>query len=143
MSNQNSVEEELSEKDTIASLNAFFSSARQLVLNTVALYNVKIQDLDSWLDLKWNLLKDIVSKNKNDQNYELCKAFFDNEDNRSKMHCISLQVFFSVDTLIANFVDHLSVSDKNKIDEIKKLKKIEVYDERKYGSVLVIFIRKG
>ncbi len=119
MSNQNSVEEELSEEDTIASLNAFFSSARQLVLNTVALYNVKIQDLDSWLDLKWNLLKDIVSKNNennNDQNYELCKAFFGNENNRSKMRCISLEVSFSVNLLVANFVNRLSVSDKNKID---------------------------
>ena len=37
----------------------------------------------------------------------------------------------------------VETDDKEKIDEIKQLKKIEVYDERKYGTVLVIFIRKG
>ena len=33
--------------------------------------------------------------------------------------------------------------DKSKIEEIKNIKEIEVYDERKYGIVLIIFIRKG
>ncbi len=37
----------------------------------------------------------------------------------------------------------IETDDKNKIDEIKKLEYIEVYDERKYGIVLIIFIRKG
>ena len=37
----------------------------------------------------------------------------------------------------------LETDDKNKIDEIKKYNKLEVYDTRKYGIVLIIFIRKG
>ena len=37
----------------------------------------------------------------------------------------------------------VETDDKNKIDEIKKLNKLEVYDTRKYGIVLIIFIRKG
>ena len=37
----------------------------------------------------------------------------------------------------------VETDDKNKIEEMKKLEYIEVYDERKYGIVLIIFIRKG
>lgn len=37
----------------------------------------------------------------------------------------------------------VETDDKNKIDEIKKDNKLEVYDTRKYGIVLIIFIRKG
>ena len=37
----------------------------------------------------------------------------------------------------------VETDDKNKIDEIKKLNKLEVYDTRKYGIVHIIFIRKG
>ena len=37
----------------------------------------------------------------------------------------------------------IETDDKNKIDEIKKNNKIEVYDERKYGTVFIIFVRKG
>lgn len=33
--------------------------------------------------------------------------------------------------------------DENKIEEIKKIKNIEIYDARKYGIVHIIFIRKG
>ncbi len=33
--------------------------------------------------------------------------------------------------------------DKNKIDEIGNIKNIEIYDDRKYGIVHIIFIRKG
>lgn len=33
--------------------------------------------------------------------------------------------------------------DKNKIEEIKKIKNIEIYDTRRYGIVFIIFIRKG
>jgi len=37
----------------------------------------------------------------------------------------------------------VETDDKNRIEEIKKNKNIEVYDTRKYGTVLIIFIRKG
>ena len=33
--------------------------------------------------------------------------------------------------------------DENKIEEIKNIKNIEIYDTRKYGIVFIIFIRKG
>ena len=33
--------------------------------------------------------------------------------------------------------------DKNKIEEIKNIKNIEIYDTRRYGIVSIIFIRKG
>lgn len=33
--------------------------------------------------------------------------------------------------------------DKNKIEEIKNIKNIEIYDTRRYGIVFIIFIRKG
>ncbi|MBQ3145029.1 MAG: 16S rRNA (guanine(966)-N(2))-methyltransferase RsmD [Clostridia bacterium] len=37
----------------------------------------------------------------------------------------------------------VETDDKNKIDEIEKNNNIEVYDTRKYGTVFIIFIRKG
>ncbi len=37
----------------------------------------------------------------------------------------------------------VETDDKNKIDEMEKNNKIEVYDTRKYGKVFIIFIRKG
>ena len=37
----------------------------------------------------------------------------------------------------------IETDDKEKIERIKNIKEIEVYDIRKYGIVLVIFIRKG
>ena len=37
----------------------------------------------------------------------------------------------------------VETDDKNKIEEIKKNNSIEVYDERKYGIVFIIFVRKG
>ena len=37
----------------------------------------------------------------------------------------------------------VETDDKNKIEEIKKNNNIEVYDTRKYGTVFIIFIRKG
>lgn len=33
--------------------------------------------------------------------------------------------------------------DENKIDEIKEIQNIEIYDVRKYGIVHIVFIRKG
>ena len=33
--------------------------------------------------------------------------------------------------------------DENKIEELKKIENIEIYDARKYGIVHIIFIRKG
>lgn len=55
----------------------------------------------------------------------------------------------SIDSIIKNNLlkeDGIIIfetDDKTKIDEIKNNKEIEVYDVRKYGIVLIIFIRKG
>lgn len=37
----------------------------------------------------------------------------------------------------------VETNDKNKIEEINKNKTVEIVDTRKYGSVLIIFVRKG
>ena len=37
----------------------------------------------------------------------------------------------------------VETDDKDKIEEIKKIKNIEIYDTRRYGIVFIIFIRKG
>ena len=37
----------------------------------------------------------------------------------------------------------VETDDENKIEEIKKIENIEIYDARKYGIVHIIFIRKG
>jgi len=37
----------------------------------------------------------------------------------------------------------VETDDENKIEELKKIQNIEIYDARKYGIVHIIFIRKG
>ena len=37
----------------------------------------------------------------------------------------------------------LETDDENKIENIKKIENIEIYDKRKYGIVNIVFVRKG
>ena len=62
---------------------------------------------------------------------------------KSKFIVNSLEQIIELDLLKKNGIIIAETDDKEKIDEIKKLKKLEVYDVRKYGIVLIIFIRKG
>ena len=55
----------------------------------------------------------------------------------------SIKSIFEMNLLNNDGIIIIETDDKNKIDEIKKLENIEVYDERKYGIALIIFIRKG
>ena len=62
---------------------------------------------------------------------------------KSKFIEESLENITKYDLLNDDGIIIVETDDKNKIEEIKKLKKLEVYDVRKYGIVLIIFIRKG
>ncbi|MBO4816380.1 MAG: 16S rRNA (guanine(966)-N(2))-methyltransferase RsmD [Clostridia bacterium] len=62
---------------------------------------------------------------------------------KSKFAINSIENIMKFDLLKDEGIIILETDDKNKIETIKKLENIEVYDERKYGIVLVIFIRKG
>lgn len=62
---------------------------------------------------------------------------------KSEYGFISIKNIINNDLLKDDGIIIFETDDKNKIDEIKSNEKIEVYDERKYGIVLVIFIRKG
>ena len=55
----------------------------------------------------------------------------------------SIENIINLDLLEDDGIIVVETDDKNKIEEIKKYKNLEVYDIRKYGIVLVIFIRKG
>lgn len=54
----------------------------------------------------------------------------------------SLEFIIENNLLNENGLIIIETNDKNKIEELKKYKDINV-DTRKYGSVLIIFIRKG
>ena len=62
---------------------------------------------------------------------------------KSKYGIIAIENIIKNSLLNENGIIILETDDKNKIDEIKNIKGIEVYDVRKYGIVLIIFIRKG
>ena len=55
----------------------------------------------------------------------------------------SLEFIIENNLLNENGLIIIETNDKNKIEELKKYKYISVVDTRKYGSVLIIFIRKG
>ena len=55
----------------------------------------------------------------------------------------SIKNIIELDLLKNDGIIVAETDDKNKIEEIKNIKEIEVYDERKYGTVLIICIRKG
>ena len=55
----------------------------------------------------------------------------------------SIEYILKYNLLEENGIIIVETDDKNKINEIKEYKNIEVYDTRKYGIVLIIFIRKG
>ena len=55
----------------------------------------------------------------------------------------SLEFIIENNLLNENGLIIIETNDKNKIEELKKYKDISVVDTRKYGSVLIIFIRKG
>lgn len=55
----------------------------------------------------------------------------------------SVEYILEYELLAEDGIIVVETDDKNKIEEIKKYKGLEVYDERKYGIVFIIFIRKG
>ena len=55
----------------------------------------------------------------------------------------SLEFIIENNLLNENGLIIIETNDKNKIEELKNYKDINVVDTRKYGSVLIIFIRKG
>ena len=54
----------------------------------------------------------------------------------------SIEYILKYNLLAENGIIILETNDKNKIDEIKAKKGLEVYDTRKYGIAIIIFIRK-
>lgn len=55
----------------------------------------------------------------------------------------SLQKIIMSDLLTEDGIVVIETDDINKEKEILKIEKIEIFDKRKYGSVWLIFIRKG
>lgn len=55
----------------------------------------------------------------------------------------SIEYISKHNLLTENGIIIVETNDKNKIDEIKAKKHLEVYDTRKYGIAIIIFIRKG
>lgn len=56
---------------------------------------------------------------------------------------ISIQKILQGNLLNKNGIIVVETNDENKIEDIKNIKSIEVYDTRRYGIVHIIFIRKG
>lgn len=54
----------------------------------------------------------------------------------------SIEYISKYNLLAENGIIIVETNDKNKIDEIKAKKGLEVYDTRKYGIAIIIFIRK-
>ena len=54
----------------------------------------------------------------------------------------SIEYISKYNLLAENGIIIVETNDKNKIDEIKAKKDLEVYDTRKYGIAIIIFIRK-
>ncbi len=117
------------EDETIANLNKFLSELRRydetlLVFRYQFCSNDKnkIGDVDSWLDLKWNFLKYVVEQNQLDSNDKLCKTFFDNENNKSKMYKIRIKDKpLGMPAILSYFFNFLLVSNEN-----NKINKIDV-----------------
>lgn len=55
---------------------------------------------------------------------------------------IAIKKIIEHDLLTKDGIIILETNDANKIKEISNIKNLEIYDERKYGSVILIFIRK-
>lgn len=55
----------------------------------------------------------------------------------------SIERILEYNLLQENGIIIAETDDKNKIEEIKNMEGIEIYDDRKYGIVHIIFIRKG
>lgn len=54
----------------------------------------------------------------------------------------SIQYIIELNLLTEKGIIIVETDDKNKIEEIKAKKELEVYDTRKYGIAIIIFIRK-
>lgn len=55
----------------------------------------------------------------------------------------SVETILQYNLLNKNGIIILETDDKNRIEEIKSIKDVQIYDERKYGIVNIILIRKG
>ncbi len=55
----------------------------------------------------------------------------------------SIKNILEYNLLDNNGIIVVETDDKNKIEEIKNIRDIEIYDTRKYGIVHILFIRKG
>ena len=55
----------------------------------------------------------------------------------------SLQKIIMSNLITEDGIIIIETDDINKEQEILKLEKVEIFDKRKYGSVWLIFIRKG
>lgn len=62
---------------------------------------------------------------------------------KTKLATESLQKIIMSDLLTQDGFVIIETDDINKEKEILEIEKIEIFDKRKYGSVLLIFIRKG
>lgn len=56
---------------------------------------------------------------------------------------ISIEKILEYNLLAKDGIIVAETDDKNKIEQLKKIQNIEIYDIRKYGIVHIVFIRKG
>ncbi len=121
MLKKSDVEKKLYKDKTIANLNTFLENLREKILIDIMLTDInglKITNLDSWLDLKWNLLQYFVDKNQDNLKYASCKNFFKNETNKSKMSSIIIinKDFNRSKACFAFLGAYFFKSNENKID---------------------------
>ena len=128
--------EALSRGAKTAVLNDNSSSAIQIIKKN--LQETKLQEKATVTNKDY--LDALNSLNKENKTFDL---IFLDPPYKSGCTIKSIEEIIKLDLLKNEGIIIVETDDKSIIDEIKKLKRMEVYDERKYGRVLVIFIRKG
>ncbi|MBQ9492023.1 MAG: hypothetical protein IJU86_04565 [Firmicutes bacterium] len=120
------------EDETIDNLNGFLKNMTMGITSYATNYSGlgitkeenHIENLDSWLDFKWNFLKYVVEQNQNDSNYRLYKTFFNNKDNKSKILAIIIPgTAKQLDIAFRMLVWCLKISKESKINVT------EIYDK--------------
>lgn len=120
------------EDKTIDKLNEFLKNMTMSITSYATNYSGlgitkeenHIENLDSWLDFKWNFLKYVVEQNQNDSNYRLYKTFFNNKDNKSKILAIIIPgTAKQLDIAFRMLVWCLKISKESKINVT------EIYDK--------------
>ena len=127
-------------------IEALSRNAKQAVLcdnsyNAIQIINKNLED--TRLKNKAKVInKDYIEALKEIKNEKFDIIFLD-PPYKSDFALTSLKKILEFNLLKEDGIIIFETDDENKIERIKNNTEIEVYDERKYGNVLVVFIRKG